>query len=140
MVTFPPNDQQLSLAGCLPLFDDTALDELLESLDHDHDALAGFLSAFVGQWPDRLARIDDRIRANDPDGALTAVLSLKVSSQMIGATQLTSLSSELEHIVREGAFAAGIDRVETLRLVGTETLMALHARRPATDPPLLDSL
>ena len=140
MVTFPPNDQRLSLAGHLPLFDDTALTELLESLENDHDAVVGFLRAFVGQWPDRLARIDDRIRANDPDGALTAVLSLKVSSQMIGATQLTSLSVELERIVREGDFTAGIDRVETLRLVGTETLMALRARRPATDPELLDSL
>jgi HPt (histidine-containing phosphotransfer) domain-containing protein len=140
MVTFPPNDPHLALAGHLPLFDDTALATLLASLDNDRDAVAGFVCAFVAQWPDRLARIDERIRATDPDGALTAVLSLKVSSQMIGASQLTSLCLELERIVREGDFAAGIDRVETLRAVGTDTLLALKARHPADATTQVDSL
>ena len=140
MVTFPPNDQQLSLAGPLPLLDETPLAELLASLDNDWNAVIGFVCAFVRQWPGRLARIDDRLRAGDPDGALTAVLSLKVSSQMIGATQLTSLSTELERIVLEGDFPAGTARVETLREVGSQTLLELHARRPTTDPELLDSL
>jgi HPt (histidine-containing phosphotransfer) domain-containing protein len=140
MVTFPPNDPHLSLAGHLPLFDESALCELLTSLDGDLDAVIGFVSAFVRQWPSRLARIDDRMRAGDVDGALTAVLSLRVSSQMIGTTQLTSLSTELEHIVHEGDFVAGIDRVETLRVIGAQTLMALRARRPANEPEPLDSL
>ncbi|MCP2031447.1 HPt (histidine-containing phosphotransfer) domain-containing protein [Okibacterium sp. HSC-33S16] len=130
MVRFPPNDLPDFLAGRLPLVDDTALLNLLESLDDDRDAVTGFVCAFVSQWPTRLVRIDERVTARDHDGALTAVLSLKVSSQMIGTSQLTSLACELEHMVRTGDFPAALGRVQTLRAVGAESLMALKARRP----------
>ena len=139
MVSFPPSTHHLSLAGHLPLLDETPLCELFASLDNDWNAIVGFVSAFVRQWPGRLARIDERLSARDADGALTAVRSLKVSSQMIGATQLTSLSIELESIVLAGDFAAGTARVETLRQVGTDTLLELRARGAATDRGLLDS-
>ncbi|MFU8946716.1 Hpt domain-containing protein [Mycetocola zhadangensis] len=140
MVTFPPNGPHSSLAGHLPLFDGTALDALLESLDNDRGAVADFVAAFVEQWPLRLARIDDRIRAGDAEGAVTAVLSLKVSSQMIGTNQLTSLCLELERIVREGDFTSGMERVETLRVVGAETRAALEVQRTADVPAQVESL
>jgi HPt (histidine-containing phosphotransfer) domain-containing protein len=134
MVTFPPNDLPNPLAGHLPLFDDRPLREMLTSLGDDLNAVVGFVCAFIGQWPARLARIDEQIRIGDPEGALTAVLSLKVSSQMIGAVQLDSLSTELERIVRAGDFSAALDRVETLHTVGAETLLALEAQRERITP------
>ncbi|GGE92641.1 Hpt domain-containing protein [Mycetocola zhadangensis] len=139
-MTFPPNDPSLSLAGQLPLFDGAALSELFGALNNDRDAVIGFVSAFIEQWPSRLARIDDRIRANNPPDALTAVLSLKVSSQMLGASQLTSMCAELERIIGDGDFAAAIHRVETLCLIGTNTLLALEKRRPVIDTELPGSL
>lgn len=130
-MTFPPSDlcaRQAHSVGHLPLIDDAALSDLLIALDNDNDAVVLFVSNFVDQWPDRVQRIIDRIRVHDGAGAVTAVLSVRVSSQMIGATRLTSLSTQLEQVVRTEDFASGLERVETLRSVGAETLTELTAR------------
>lgn len=130
-MTFPPSDlcaHQAHSAGHLPLIDDSALSDLLLALDNDTDAVVHFVSSFVEQWPDRVRRIVDRIRAHDVVGGVTAVMSIRVSSQMIGATRLTSLSTQLEQIVRTEDYAAGLERVATLRSVGAETLVELTAR------------
>jgi HPt (histidine-containing phosphotransfer) domain-containing protein len=130
-VTFPPIAhcaQEAHSAGHLPLINDAALTDLLRALDNDHDAVVQFVSNFVEQWPDRVRRIVERLVARDTPGAVTAVLSVSVSSQMIGATSLTSLSTELEQLVRIDDFAAGLDRIHALRAVGTRTLVELVDR------------
>ena len=130
-MTFPPIGHyahEAYSAGHLPLIDDAALSDLLVALDNDNDAVVLFVSNFVGQWPDRVRRIVERLRAHDAPGAVTAVLSVSVSSQMIGATWLTSLSTELEQLVRIDDFAAGLDRIHALRSVGARTLVELTDR------------
>lgn len=140
MVTSPPDGQcaipvhPAHPAGHPHLIDGRALSELLTALDNDEDAVVHFVSTFVQQWPERLRRIADRIRARDTVGAVTAVLSIRVSSQILGASELTSLSTELEHLVRMDDFAAALVRVETLRIVGAETLRELCATVRESEP------
>lgn len=132
---FPPNDHHaqsphaVSLASHLPLIDEGPLNDLLAALESDMAAVLAFVTAFIEQWPERFRRIVETIRACDGAAAVTAVLSLSVSSRIIGATGLAAVSTELETVVRQGDFVAGHCHLGALEAMGTRTLGALSSLR-----------
>ncbi|AWB87380.1 hypothetical protein [Mycetocola zhujimingii] len=136
---FPPNDHRaqsphaVSLASHLPLIDEGPLNDLLAALESDMAAVVSFVTAFIEQWPERFRRIVETIGACDSIGAVTAVLSLNVSSRIIGATALTAMSTELETVVRQGDFDAGRCHLGALEVMGSQTLRALSSLRYGTE-------
>lgn len=120
----PPDD-----TGHLPLLDHTALAALLASLDHDQVALDGFIATFVKHWPERLRRAAEAIGTRDYAAIYDCALSIKVSSQMVGASRLATYGCELERVVRSGRLDDALPILDSLRTIGDETAQALTASR-----------
>lgn len=55
-----------------------------------------FLTRYFCMLPGRVRRIQDTVNALDDAGGMGAVLSLKVTSSMVGAVQLERLCGQLE--------------------------------------------
>ena len=96
----------LEAAGLLPLIDAAVLDEL-------EDELAGsglaqrFARDYAAMWDLRLARLGTAVDSQDEDSALDAVISLKISSAMVGGIRLAKLAELLEGLIRRGDFVQG---------------------------------
>ena len=134
MVILPPNTTQPPEdTGHLPLLDLTALAVLLASLDQDEDAVDGFVATFINHWPERLRRAARGITARDIPAIYDCALSIKVSSQMLGAVRLSALGSELENVVRSGRLDDALPILENLHTIGDETIGALAAARRRQD-------
>jgi HPt (histidine-containing phosphotransfer) domain-containing protein len=84
----------------LPLLDQAALDRLRDELDDDEGVWSVFVRNFIAQLPQRTERLRLALTTGDLAGTLDAVLSLKTSSQMVGAERLAEFAMRLERSVR----------------------------------------
>ena len=101
-----------------PLIDPSVLEMLRADLDDD-----GVWKAFVRNFIEHLPRRHERLRlaltTGDLEGALDAILSLKTSSQMVGAERLAGLALNLELSIRA-------DTKEAVPAVALPRLAAAH--------------
>jgi hypothetical protein len=86
--------------NALPLLDPAALDRLRDELDDDEGVWGVFVRNFIAQLPQRTEKLRLALTTGDLAGSLDAVLSLKTSSQMVGAERLAELAMGLERSVR----------------------------------------
>ncbi len=86
-----------------PLLDPTVLDRLRDELEDDDGVWSLFLHNFISLLPDRTERLRLSLTTGDLAGALDSVLSLKTSSQMVGAERLAELAFDLERSLRSSA-------------------------------------
>ena len=84
-----------------PLVDQSVLDRLRAELDDDEGYCTVFVANFIEYLPHRIARLRLALTTGDLDGAIDAVLSLKTSSQMVGAERLAGLAMDLEAAIRD---------------------------------------
>ena len=84
----------------LPLLDSLVLDRLRLELDCDEGVWKVFIQDFVAHLPARLERLRLALTTGDAVTAKDAVLSLKTSSQMVGAERLAGLALDLEGALR----------------------------------------
>lgn len=84
-----------------PLVDQSVLDRLRVELDEDEGYSTVFVGNFIGYLPVRIDRLRLALTTGDLDGAVDAILSLKTSSQMVGAERLACLAMTLERSIRE---------------------------------------
>ncbi|MFF1830246.1 Hpt domain-containing protein [Paenarthrobacter sp. NPDC058040] len=82
------------------LVDRTVLTELQAELGGDQSIVTAFVRNYVAMLPWRVARLHHALDNLDLDDAMDAVLSLKTSSQMVGAVCLQRLATEFEVSVR----------------------------------------
>ena len=87
-------------ANALPLLDRAVLQKLRDGLD-DEDICKLFVLNFIALLPDRAEKVRLTLTTGDLRGALDAVLSLKSSSQMVGAERLAELATDLERSLRD---------------------------------------
>lgn len=87
----------------LPLLDQAVLDKLRGDLDNDQGVWTVFVQNFITQLPCRVERLSLTLTTRDLAGATDAILSLKTSSQMIGAKRLADMALELEQSLRQDA-------------------------------------
>ena len=81
-----------------PVLDPFALQALV---DHaGRSAAARFAEDFLNLFEDRLSHVDGALAKADQESALKAILSLKASSAMLGAEQLTLYCAGLETELR----------------------------------------
>lgn len=95
--------------------DPSVLKNLEEQLRSRETALR-FAQDYVRLWARRQHLLEAAVESRDRTAALDAVLSLKVSSAMVGAVRLARLTEKLELVVR------GKDDLQ-----GTRPLLALAA-------------
>lgn len=86
-----------------PLVDQSVLDRLLEELEDDEGYCRMFVNDFITCLPQRISRLRLALTTGDVEGSVDAVLSLKTSSQMVGAERLAGLATELEDEIRTQA-------------------------------------
>lgn len=83
-----------------PLVDQSVLDRLREELEDDEGYCRVFVGNFIECLPQRIGRLRLALTTGDLEGSVDAVLSLKTSSQMVGAERLASLAMDLEGEIR----------------------------------------
>jgi HPt (histidine-containing phosphotransfer) domain-containing protein len=87
----------------VPLLDPAVLDKLRSELNEDAGVWKVFVNNFIAQLPHRIQRLRVALTTADPDGTINALLSLKTSSQMVGADRLAALAVDLELAHRRAA-------------------------------------
>lgn len=121
-----------------PLVDQSVLDRLLEELDQDEGYFTVFVAKFMQLLPLRIGKLRLALTTGDLDGAVDAVLSLKTSSQMVGAERLAALAMDLEGAIRheskQGDLAVTLPRLAATYLkqidqCSRQTLHRLQAQR-----------
>jgi HPt (histidine-containing phosphotransfer) domain-containing protein len=116
----------LKAAALLPLIDATVLDEL-------DDELAGsglahrFARDYAAMWDMRLARLGTAVDSQDEASALDAVISLKISSAMVGGVRLAKLAELLEALIRQGDFVQGQAMMAGVAQDGARTVSELQS-------------
>lgn len=83
-----------------PLVDPSVLDRLREELAEDEGYCKVFVGNFLECLPQRIGKLRLALTTGDLEGSVDAVLSLKTSSQMVGAERLASLAMDLEGEIR----------------------------------------
>jgi HPt (histidine-containing phosphotransfer) domain-containing protein len=81
------------------VFDPSALHSLTGH-DRDEELALVLAGRYLRLLPERVRRIAAALHAQDPDEAMDAVLSLKVSSDTLGARELGALGATLERHLR----------------------------------------
>jgi HPt (histidine-containing phosphotransfer) domain-containing protein len=113
-------------AGLLPLVDAAVLEEL-------EDELAGsglaqrFARDYAAMWDQRCSRLAAAVASQDSESALDAVISLKISSAMVGGVRLAKLAELLEVLIRQGEFGQGQVLMERVAQDGGQTVSELQA-------------
>jgi len=122
----PGSEPSLEAAGLLPLIDAAVLEEL-------DDELAGsglaqrFARDYAAMWDLRLARLGTAVHSQDEASALDAVISLKISSAMVGGVRLAKLAELLEALIRQGDFVQGQAMMAGVAQDGARTVSELQA-------------
>lgn len=111
----------------LPILDASVLDELEEELA-DRTLIRRFATDYAALWPHRLERVAAAVEDHDQDAALDAVISVKVSSAMIGAARLSRLAETLERSLREDVQHSGQAQVRMLAQSGADSVREIQLR------------
>jgi len=123
-----PEGGGLSLGGQeLPLLDAAVLEDLEEQLWQPVIAW-NFANDYVSMWGQRYRRLVASVERGDRVAALDAVISLKVSSPMVGALRLAYLAERLEAAVREGDLQDGAALLAMIAIHGRATVNELRLR------------
>jgi histidine phosphotransfer protein HptB len=106
----------------LPLLDSSVLDRLHLELDCDEGVWKVFIQDFIAHLPSRIERLRLALTTGDAVTAKDAVLSLKTSSQMVGAERLAGLALDLEWALRfdssEDDPSVVLPRIAAIHLLG----------------------
>lgn len=117
--------------GRTPLVDPDVLHELEDQLDSPTAARA-FVRDFVAVWDERELRLSSAVTRRNQAASLDAVLSLKITSTMVGAIQLVALAEGLEKLLRDGLLdeaAAALPHVRRCGLRTMRELTAMHLQK-----------
>lgn len=87
----------------MPVLDSSRLRLLAQEVGNK--AAYDFLATYLRLLPTRMARIVDQIASGDIEASMDAVLSLKVTSSMIGAIRLEHYCQALQHQLSLGRLA-----------------------------------
>ena len=98
-------------ADAVPLLDPAVLERLRTELDDDDGVWKVFVQNFIEHLPHRTEKLRLALTTGDLTGAMDAVLSLKTSSQMVGAERLAGLAMDLERSLRRESVDAEPARV-----------------------------
>ncbi|MCY1673824.1 Hpt domain-containing protein [Pseudarthrobacter sp. SL88] len=88
--------------------DHLVLERLKVELEDDRGYTRIFVAEFVRCLPGRIERLRHALTTGDLAASFDAVLSLKTSSQMVGAELLASLAIDLEAELRSNATTANL--------------------------------
>lgn len=104
----------------VPLVDQRALRELGEDFDSP-TVVQDFARDFVQSWEGKYQRLAVSIHQGDQMRAKEAVLSVKVTSIMVGAVRLAHLAVHLEQLIENKDMDAATRSLACVEACGSET-------------------
>ena len=113
--------------GELPLLDPAVLRDLEDQLGGVGIA-SDFARDYAMLWGQRQGNLVAAVGREDREKALDAVISLKVSSAMVGGARMARLTERLEAFIRGGDFPAGQALLSTIAHHGNATVDELQVR------------
>ncbi len=87
----------------------------------------GFARDYAALWDQRFSRLTAAVQAEDRPEALDAVISLRITSAMVGGIRLSVLAQALEDAIRRSDFVQGQALLATLAEHGVRTVSELQA-------------
>ncbi len=90
----------------------------------DSRPVARFLSTYLSMLPGRVLRISKGLCQHDTNATLDAVLSLKISSAMVGAMEAESQCRAMESMIRNHCLASAAEVLPALRSAAERCLAA----------------
>lgn len=99
------NMKDCESTNSLPLVDPSVLGRLHDEVELQEGICTLLVQNFIGCLPTRINTLRMALTTGDRNGALNAALSLKTSSQMVGAERLASLALHLENSLRDNPLA-----------------------------------
>ena len=104
--------------------------EILAELETELDGpelARGFARDYATLWDQRFSRLAASVQAGDRPDALDAVISLRITSAMVGGIRLASLAQALEDAIRRGDFVQGNALLAGVAEHGVRTVSELQA-------------
>jgi hypothetical protein len=111
----------------LPLLDPAVLQDMEEQLG-GAGIVWNFANDYAGMWVERKRFLVDSVEREDCAAAIDAVISLKVSSAMVGGLRLARLAEALEATLRAGNLSDGASVLAMISLHGQATVKELRQR------------
>jgi HPt (histidine-containing phosphotransfer) domain-containing protein len=110
----------------LPLLDAAVLEDLEEQLNGTELAVR-FARDYAAMWDQRYARLAAAVENQDRASALDAIISLRITSAMVGGVRLAKIAEVLEKVIRQGDFGQGQALMERVAENGDRTVSELQA-------------
>lgn len=109
----------------LPLVDAAVLQGLEEQLGQP-DVAWKFAKDYAAMWGQRQRSLVESVEREDRAAALDALISLKVSSAMVGGLRLVRLAEMLEATLRKGDLQDGATALDMISIHGGATVDELQ--------------
>ncbi|MBT2532089.1 Hpt domain-containing protein [Arthrobacter sp. ISL-48] len=109
----------------MPLVDASILQDLEQELNGSELAVR-FAQDYAALWELRYTRLAAAVQSQDRAAALDAIISLKITSKMIGGLRLARLAETLETVIRQGDFGRGQELMERVADHGDRTVEELQ--------------
>ncbi|MDQ0619802.1 Hpt domain-containing protein [Arthrobacter globiformis] len=113
-----------SESATLPVLDLDVLHDLEEDMGNTGVA-HNFARDYIRIWDKRRTYLEASVEDDDAEAAMDAVLSLKNSALMVGATRLAKLAVDLEQLVKRGDLSTARQLLPCVALTGAETVSGL---------------
>lgn len=107
-----------------PLIDPYVLQDLGEQLD-SKSAVRDFVRDYINVWDERELRLSNALSRRNQAASLDAVLSLRITSTMVGAIRLVTLAGELEALLRDGKLEEAQEALPRVQRCGLRTMREL---------------
>jgi len=110
----------------LPLVDASILEDLEDEVNGSALAVR-FARDYAAMWDTRYSRLALAVQNQDRASALDAIISLRITSTMVGGVRLARLAELLETVIRQGDFGQGQALMERVADHGDRTVSELQA-------------
>lgn len=103
--------------------------EVLAELESELDGpelARGFARDYAALWDQRFSRLEAAVKAQDRPAALDAVISLRITSAMVGGIRLAVLAQAVEDALRKDDFVQGHKLLAGVAEHGVRTVSELQ--------------
>ena len=114
-----------SESAALPVLNLDVLHDLEEDMGNTGVA-HNFARDYIQIWDKRRTYLEASVAHDDADATMDAVLSLKNSAMMVGASRLAQLAVNMERLVKSGDLSAVRRLLPFVALTGDQTVCGLQ--------------